>query len=173
MRIDISSSVNLNRERIKKLDSLKKGDLVKARVIEVKDGVAKLDLGNGEIVEGKLDMSSNLLEGKLVNFLIRDSQEGILHMTPVYEDIDFSDDFVLKNEDVIMDRILNLSNLGKDEKNLSIIDNMISYKMPLKPEDIEAISKYTDKIISLLDLADGEEIQTPVTSEPLDENISK
>lgn len=173
MRIDIGNSVNLNREKIKKLDSLKKGDVVKARVIEVKNGIAKLDLGNGEIIEGKLDMSSNLLEGKLVNFLIKDTEGSILHMTPVYEDMDFTDDFVLKNEDVIMDRILNLSNLSKDEKNLNIIKNMISYKMPLKPEDIEAISKYTDKIISLLELAEGEEIQTPLTNKPLDENITK
>lgn len=173
MRIDISNSVNLNREKLRKLDSLKKGDVVKARVMEVKNGIARLDLGNGEVIEGKLDMSSNLLEGKLVNFLIKDTQGSILHMTPVYEDMDFTDDFVLKNEDVIMDRILNLSNLSKDEKNLNIIKNMISYKMPLKPEGIEVISRYTDKIISLLELAEGEEVQTPITDKPLDENVSK
>ena len=173
MRINIENINNLNRSEIKKLDRLKEGDTIRAKVIEVKDGVAKIDLGNGEIVEGRLDVSSNLLEGKVIKFLIKDLKNNVLHMSPVYEDMDFSNEFVLKNESLIMDRILNINNLGKDEKNLSIIENMIAFKMPLKPEDIEAISRYTDKIISLLDLAEGEEIQTPVGNKALDENINK
>lgn len=173
MRVNIGNISNLNRNELKKLDKLKEGDVVRAKVIEVKDGVAKIDLGNGEIVEGKLDISSNLLEGKVIKFLIKDVKNNVLHMSPVYEDIDFSNDFVLKNESLIMDRILNLNNLSNDEKNLSIIENMIAFKMPLKPEDIEAISKYTDKIISLLNLSEGEEVQTPAANKALDEDISK
>ncbi len=173
MRIDIGNSSNINRDHIKRLDRLKKGDVIRARVLEVKNGVAKIDLGNGEIVEGKIDVSSNLLEGKVIKFLIKDTQNNTLHMSPVYEDMDFSNEYVLKNESLIMDRILNLNNLPKDAKSLSIIENMISYKMPLTPENIEAISKYTDKIMSLINITDGEEVQTPPGEKPLDQDITK
>lgn len=173
MRIDISNSSNLNRSNIKKLDSLKEGDIVKAKIVKVDGDVAKIDLGNGEIVEGKLDVSPELLKGKLINFLVKDVKDNVLLMSPVYEDIDFSNEFVLKNKNLIMDRILNLNNLTNDEKNLNIINNMISYKMPLKQEDIQAISRYTDKIVSLLNLNKGEEVQVLATKEPLDENINK
>lgn len=173
MRIDISNSSNLNRSNIKKLDSLKEGDIVKAKIVKVDGDIAKIDLGNGEIVEGKLDVSPELLKGKLINFLVKDVKDNVLLMSPVYEDIDFSNEFVLKNKNLIMDRILNLNNLTNDEKNLNIINNMISYKMPLKQEDIQAISRYTDKIVSLLNLNKGEEVQVLATKEPLDENINK
>lgn len=172
MRIDISNSSNLNRDNIKRLDSLKERDIVKAKIVEVDGGKVKIDLGNGEIIEGKLDVSPELLKGKLVNFLVKDIKDNVLLMSPVYEDIDFSNEFVLKNKSLIMDRILNLNNLTNDEKNLNIINNMVSYKMPLKQEFIEAISKYTDKVISLLNLNEGEEVQVLATKDPLNENIN-
>lgn len=175
MRIDLSNLEGINRSDQNKIEKLKQGDTVKARVISVDGDTVKLDLGRGEIVEAKLDAPVDLKEGKLLNFLIKDLKEGTLVMRPLYEDVDTGSDFVLKNKSAIMDRILNLNNLSSEEKNVDIIKNMISYKMPLKQEDIKTISKYTDKLLSLLSLSEGETLETLVESElsPIDIDINK
>lgn len=173
MRIDTGTSNNLNKSDFKKFNKLKEGDVIKAKIVEVSDGIAKIDLGNGEIVSAKLDVPLNLLKGKIVNFLIKDIKENMLFMSPVYEDLDFSNEFILKNKNLIMDRILNLNNLSKDDNNLNIIKSIIGYRMPLNPENIQAISSYTEKIISLLNLKEGEEIQAIAINDPLEEDINK
>ena len=173
MRIDLSNLQRITKSDQKKLDTLKQGDVIKARIVDVDGDMVKIDLGNGEMVEAKLDVPLDLTKGKPMSFVVKDLSDGKLTMSPVYEESDLGNEFVLKNKSAIMDRILTLSNLSKDDKNLSIIKNMVSYKMPLKQEDIKAIAKYTDKLISILNLKEGETLETLSNSNPLDIDINK
>ena len=173
MRIDLSNLQRITKSDPKKLDTLKQGDVIKARIVDVDGDMVKIDLGNGEMVEAKLDVPLDLTKGKPMSFVVKDLSDGKLTMSPAYEEADLGNEFVLKNKSAIMDRILTLSNLSKDDKNLSIIKNMVSYKMPLKQEDIKAIAKYTDKLISILNLKEGETLETLSNSNPLDIDINK
>ncbi|AFS78624.1 hypothetical protein Curi_c16160 [Gottschalkia acidurici 9a] len=174
MRIDIQPSGNLTKSDLKKLDKLKQGDVIKGTIIEVNGNIAKIDLGNGEIAYGKLEIPLSLLKDKSLKFVIKDIKENLLILNPVYEDIDFNKEFVLKNKDLILDRILNLNNLVKNEKNLNILKEMIAFRMPLSGENIESIAKHIDKLLSILNLQEDETIQILSTiKEPLSEDISK
>lgn len=174
MRIQIQPSSDLNKNDLKRLDKLKKGDMIRGKIVEVNGDVAKIELGNGEIAYGKLEVPLKLLKDKVLNFVIKEMKENILFLSPKYEDIDFNKEFILKNKDLIMDRILNLSKMTKDETNLNIIKNMIKFRMPLDNHNIQSITKHVDKLISMLNLQEDEIVQILSNiEEPMDEDINK
>ncbi|KNF08794.1 hypothetical protein CLPU_5c01010 [Gottschalkia purinilytica] len=174
MRISIPILNNVSTDSKDILSKLKEGDTIKGRIVEVNGDTIKIDLGNGNIVQGKTEVPLDLLEKEFMNFVIKDISGNTLVLSPVYDDVNLENEYFIKNQQVIMEKILEFHGLEKSQKNIDILKVMIGYKMPLDKENVSNIIKHINKLESLLNTQSNEKIHMISTNQdPLKENILK
>lgn len=161
MRIDIP----ISREQITptsrdRLSSLKEGDKIRAKVLEIKGDLVRLELTSGQVVYGKSELPFDLSDEKFFKFVIKGMDGNTLTLAPDYEGMDLGDNYFIKDENVATSKVLKQLGLERTEENLSIIKHMVKFNMPLDDRMAFESAKYVDKIKSLLNLESGEAIYT-------------
>lgn len=158
MRINIPMVRNNMISDKNMLSKLKPGDKIRAKVLEIKGDLVRLELRGGEIVYGKSEIPLDFSNEKFMNFIIKELGDNILSLVPDYDSVELDDNYTIKNEKLIMNKVLESLGLEKNEENVELIKNMVKFRMPLDRDTVHENIKYLDKLDAILNVSSDEEV---------------
>ncbi|MFA5524454.1 MAG: hypothetical protein WDA24_08850 [Tissierellales bacterium] len=158
--------------------SLREGLFLKAKVLETSEEDITLALENGEILEAKTNINLSSLNNKLLTFLVKSIEDNKIFLQPIYQDdyniASVEKLSVEKELKLFINKVLDTYSIPKTSENELIIKAILSLKMPLSQENILKTNKYLEKLDSLINLGNGEEIITVDSGvSPLNDSIMK
>ncbi|OHW62741.1 hypothetical protein EUAN_05250 [Andreesenia angusta] len=136
---------------------LKPGDKIRGKVLEIKGDLVRLELRSGEVVYGKSEIPLDFSNEKFMSFIVKEMGDNILSLVPDYDSIELNDNYTIKNERLIMNKVLEFLGLEKSDENIELVKNMVKFNMPLDSDTVQESLKYMDKIISLLNIEPSED----------------
>lgn len=158
--------------------TLREGVFLKAKVMESNGDDITLILENGEILEAKTNINLGSLKSKLLTFLVKSIEDNKIFLQPInQEDLlssNIGKESVEEKINIFINKVLDIYNLPKTVENEYIIKTILSLKMPLSQDNIIKTIKYLDKINSLINLGNEEEIITIDSGiSPLNDSIMR
>lgn len=157
MRINIPMVRNNEFSDRNMLSKLKPGDKIRGKVLEIKGDLVRLELRSGEVVYGKSEIPLDFSNEKFMSFIVKEMGDNILSLVPDYDSIELNDNYTIKNERLIMNKVLEFLGLEKSDENIELVKNMVKFNMPLDSESVQESLKYMDKLISLLNIEPNED----------------
>lgn len=157
MRINIPMVRNNEFSDRNMLSKLKPGDKIRGKVLEIKGDLVRLELRSGEVVYGKSEIPLDFSNEKFMSFIVKEMGDNILSLVPDYDSIELNDNYTIKNERLIMNKVLEFLGLEKSDENIELVKNMVKFNMPLDSESVQESLKYMDKLISLLNIEPSED----------------
>lgn len=168
MRITNNISHN-TQSNINKNNSLHKGDIIRGKVVSVDGNTATIDLGNGNQIKGKTQVSLEKFKGKVLNLMVKEANGSKIVLTPMMGSAEGK-----KEQEIFIKNILDKLGLIKSGKNTEIIKTLTKYKMPINQQSIDKISVVLDKLEGLLNLGENEKLELISSkNNPLSEEIDK
>ncbi len=154
MNIKNISFKNIQFDKVSNPKNVKQGKIIKAKILDVSSKFITLDLGKGNILKGKLDGDFIFEENSLVSFLVKESNDSNIILTP----IDNSNSSDKANNKI--QNILYKMNLKASKENIKIIKSLIKYKMPITKNNINHIKNAFKKITSIVNIKEDELLYT-------------
>lgn len=135
-----------------------KGEMLHGTITDVKNNEVSVLLEDGRQLTGRFIEQQTLSIGDKVSLQVEDTTSKMLHLKLVSNNT-----HALK--DVTLEKALQAANLSKNEKNLSIVQELLRNKMPIDKNTIlkliQQSSTYTD--VNIKDLVLMNKLDIPVT----------
>ncbi|WP_077367420.1 hypothetical protein [Anaerosalibacter sp. Marseille-P3206] len=139
---------------------LKEGSIIDGEIIEIFEDSILLDIENLGLIEGKIEIPIDNLEGKNLKFLVKSNDENSIKLVPLIEEQPKTQivnqeekDFILVNaeEDTsakthIIKNILKEHNIVENKTTVEMIETLFKYNIPINKENLEKSIRVLDKI---------------------------
>ncbi len=134
-----------------------KGQILKGEILDLRDSDIRLLLSDGTILKGAIDRSIPLIIGEHATFVVEQTTDKLLlRLQPQDSN---------KGFDATVDKALEEAMLPKNEKNITIVNNLLKYGLSIDKNSILSMLRQSSMFrnISLETLAIMNKYQIPMT----------
>ncbi|QQY80750.1 hypothetical protein EDD65_105114 [Keratinibaculum paraultunense] len=139
--------------------SLKEGDLIKGKILEIIEDLAIIDIKNFGVVKAYVEGNFTQYEDKLITFTVKSLLPNKIILTPVLEkntndSLKLTNlDLAIKKEEYLMN-ILAEYKLEQDEVAIEFLDSLVKYNVSINRENLEKGLWILDKLEQLIKMFD-------------------
>lgn len=170
MKLFNSSNTNLPLDNIAKtktdistnavgnLLQLSAGEMFEADILDVINSKVNIRLSNGQMLSAILSDSASLNIGQHVTFMVKENNGTQISLKPIYGEVKSFETAI---------KALELANISTTQKNIDIVSELITNKLPIDKESINTIIRLVnmhsaDDLSTIIDLSKN---NIPVTNE--------
>lgn len=134
------------------------GDTFSGLVTNVSESNVEILLNQNVKINASLSKGVNISKGENLTFMVEDNQNGKVHIRPLDSN---------GQANAVINRALEAANLPINEKNISIVKELLSLNMPINKETITNLARQTAKFpeANLNSLANLSRLNIPITRE--------
>ena len=124
-----NSTNNVNKNSSSSAQTLEKGQIVKAEVIDLRGNDIKIQFDHGEIVSAKVNTDVPISIGEQVTFLVEDASITSISLKVMADNR-------LTSQFVIIDKALENANLPKNARNLLMVQELLNNQMSIDKDSL-------------------------------------
>lgn len=121
-----------NNTQLSNIQTLIKGQIIKAEVIDLRGKDIKIQLNNSEIISGKINSDVPLSIGEQVTFQVEDASLTSISLKVMADNR-------LSSQSIIVDKALEDANLPKTEKSIQLVQELLNNQMSIDKESLQKL----------------------------------